>query len=81
MLQSLSGHSDQVKSVVVSPDGKTLFSASADKTIKIWRLYTGELLQTLTGHSSAVNCIAISPDGQFLVSGSSDKTIKIWHLS
>jgi hypothetical protein len=60
--------------------GQILVSASADKTIKIWRLDTGELLQTLNGHSAAVNSVAISPDGEFIVSGSSDKTIKIWQI-
>lgn len=60
--------------------GQILVSASADKTIKIWRLETGELLQTLNGHSAAVNSVAISPDGEFIVSGSSDKTIKIWQI-
>jgi WD40 repeat protein len=60
--------------------GQILVSGSADKTIKIWRLDTGELLQTLNGHSAAVNSVAISPDGEFIVSGSSDKTIKIWQI-
>jgi WD40 repeat protein len=107
VLYTLTGHSDEVKSVVVSPVsvspskmvgdrhnsnpygeamaqvqefGQILVSASADKTIKIWRLDTGELLQTLNGHSAAVNSVAITPDGEFIVSGSSDKTIKIWQI-
>ncbi|NET44740.1 WD40 repeat domain-containing protein [Okeania sp. SIO2B3] len=29
-------HSDKVKSLAVTPDGKTLISGSADKTVKIW---------------------------------------------
>ena len=34
---TLTGHSAKVNSMVFNPDGKTLFSGSEDKTIKIWR--------------------------------------------
>lgn len=77
---TLEGHSEAVKSVAISPDGKILTSGSADKTIKLWDVSTGELLHTLTGHSNWVKSIAISPDGQILASGSQDKTIKLWNL-
>jgi serine/threonine protein kinase len=77
----LAGHSSSVNHVVVSADGQTLVSASADKTIKIWNIATGQEIRTLRGHSSFVNYVAISPDGQTLISGSADNTIKIWNLS
>jgi len=73
----LSDHSDAVRAVAIS-DGQTLASASEDKTIKIWRLSTGELLRTLSGHSQGVWSVAISPDGQTVVSGGYDGTIKLW---
>ncbi|MEH1961164.1 MAG: serine/threonine protein kinase, partial [Nostoc sp.] len=37
-IRTLTGHSDWVESVAISPDGKTLVSGSGDRTIKIWRL-------------------------------------------
>lgn len=79
-INSLTDHSDTVNCVAISPDSQTLVSGSADKTIKIWNLYTGNRLRTLEEHSDTVNCVAISPDGQTLVSGGADKTIKIWNL-
>ena len=78
---TLTGHSNSVNSVAISPDGQILVSGSDDNTIKIWQLSTGQELRTLTGHSDSVNSVVISPDGQTVVSGSSDKTIKIWQLS
>ena len=81
LVKTLTGHSSFVNYLVISHDGKTLVSGSADKTIKIWDLTTGKEIRTLTGHSSYVNYLVISPDGQTLVSGSADKTIKIWDLA
>ncbi|MBV9390027.1 MAG: WD40 repeat domain-containing protein [Chroococcidiopsidaceae cyanobacterium CP_BM_ER_R8_30] len=79
--QTLVGHSGEVKSVAISPDGTILASGSTDNTIKIWRLSTGKQLQTLTRHSGEVRSVAISSDGTILISGSADNTIKIWRLS
>ena len=81
VVHTLTGHSDEVASVAITPDGLTLVSGSDDSTIKIWQLSTGRELRTLTGHSDEVASVAITPDGQTLVSGSWDNTIKIWQLS
>ncbi|MEH2421976.1 MAG: AAA-like domain-containing protein, partial [Nostoc sp.] len=76
----LEGHSDSVNSVVFSRDGKTLASASHDKTIKLWNLETGKEITTLRGHSDSVNSVVFSRDGKTLASASHDKTIKLWNL-
>ncbi|MEZ2246871.1 hypothetical protein [Microcoleus sp.] len=85
VVHTLTGHSESVYFLAITPDGQTLVSGSDNNTIKIWQLSTGQLLRTLTGHDTghdkAVRSLAISPDGQNIVSGSSDKTIKIWQLS
>ncbi|KOR30824.1 hypothetical protein TI04_03895 [Achromatium sp. WMS2] len=58
------GHTSSVESVAFSPDGTILASASADNTIKLWRVADGALLRTLTGgHTGWVNSVAFSPDG------------------
>ena len=79
LLHTLTGHSSYVYSVAFSPDGKTLASASADQTIKLWNL-EGQLLHTLTGHSQLVYSVAFSPDGKTLASASADDTIKLWTI-
>ena len=77
-LKNLTGHSESVLSVAVSPDGKYLASGSADKTLKIWDANIGKELRTLEGHSATVNSVCWSPDGKYLASGSKDNTVIIW---
>jgi WD40 repeat protein len=80
ILLTLKGHTSFVESVVFSPDGSRLASASFDRTIKIWDTASGQVLHTLKGHTSVVTSVAFSPDGRRLasVSGVGDQTIKVW---
>jgi WD40 repeat protein len=80
LLCTLSGHSDSVRAVAVTADGKRAISGSWDKTLKLWNLETGEELFTLKGHSHLVSAVAVTADGKRAISGSWDKTLKLWNL-
>jgi WD40 repeat protein len=74
------GHRDTIDCWVLSADGKTLASAYADNTVKVWEVVSGKNIATLGGHSKRVNLLAFSPDGKMLVSCGRDRTIKVWRI-
>jgi hypothetical protein len=79
LLHTLVGHSDWVRAVAFSPDGKYAISASRDKTLKVWNWQTGQEVRTLEGHSDWVRAVAFSPDGKYAISASFDFTLKVWN--
>ena len=76
------GHTDQVYTLALSADGKTLASGGADRQMKLWNPATGEHLRTLKNdkfkpkvesfptpsHPGFVQAVAFGNDGKSLVS-------------
>jgi WD40 repeat protein len=79
--QTLIGHTGEINTLAVTPDGKLAVSGSTDNTLKVWDLHSGTELLTLTGHSDGVRAVAITPDGKQVISASGDTTLKVWDLA
>jgi len=74
---TLIGHTDHINALVISEDGKILYSGSGDSNINVWDLLEKTCIRTLTGHVHNVNSLAITPG--FIISGSADGTVKCWN--
>lgn len=71
-------HVDAVTALAVSPDGALLYSASWDRSLKVWRAGDFRCLESVpAAHDDAVNALVASPDGH-VYTGSADKKIKAW---
>ncbi|MFZ5827660.1 MAG: WD40 repeat domain-containing protein [Bacillota bacterium] len=80
MIAEIKGHRDSVLCAAFSPNGDTLASGSADKTIRVWRTEDGSLTRTITT-PEPVYAIAFSPDGEFLAAGLKSRTIQFWRVA
>ena len=73
------GHTQRVRSVKMSRNGKLLVSGSNDGTAMIWDLENKKKpLHKLAGHTFWVNSVDISGDGALVVTGSDDCTAMLW---
>jgi G protein beta subunit-like protein len=74
-------HDTYTLKCLISPDGKTLATASADRTVKLWHLPDLTLDKVLAKHQRWVHDISFSADSSYLVSASSDSSARLWDLS
>uniref|UniRef100_A0A803QS95 Uncharacterized protein n=1 Tax=Cannabis sativa TaxID=3483 RepID=A0A803QS95_CANSA len=71
-------HVDAVSALVLSHDNSLLYSASWDRSFKIWRTTDFKCLESVSNaHDDAINDVALSYDGH-VYTGSADRKIKVW---
>lgn len=64
-LKTIQGHSDWVRDVSPSFDGRWLVSASNDQSVRIWDASSGEPKATMMGHTHVVECCVFAPPSSY----------------
>lgn len=82
--QSIPAHNYAIYSIVLYPEKNLFFTASRDKTIKMWDLRSLKVIQRIDrltgGHKNSVNTLLLNKEENKLLSAGDDKSIIIWEL-
>ncbi len=73
-VRRFAGHRRAVTGLALSPDGKTLYSSSMDRSVRAWTVADGKerrvkQFEQTPEFSSGVEALAVSPDGKTLAVG------------
>jgi len=81
VLQKMSGHTDAVNQIELTPDSKFLVSCSNDKTAVIWDIANAKPLRKFIGHNWKVTGFSISSDSRYLLTGCNDGEAILWDMT
>ncbi|KAI5066650.1 hypothetical protein GOP47_0019274 [Adiantum capillus-veneris] len=72
-------HVDTISMLAVggTPTDPILYSASWDRTIKVWNISDFTCMESFKAHDDAINALVVAPNG-FLYTASADAKVKVW---
>jgi WD domain, G-beta repeat len=78
--RKFNGHTEEIKSVALSHDGRYAASGSRDQTVRVYDLSAKETKEThlIRGHTKEVWAVAFHPNHRQLFSASWDATVRLW---
>ncbi|KAK9460712.1 WD40-repeat-containing domain protein [Lipomyces oligophaga] len=79
-LRTFTQHRDAVLGLVFRRGTHTLYSSSADRTVKSWSIDGLAYVETLFGHQDAISDIASLAEERCITAGSRDRTIRLWKI-
>ncbi|XP_051124136.1 protein JINGUBANG-like [Andrographis paniculata] len=70
-------HADAISCLSINEDNRLLYSASWDKTFKVWKLDSSKCVESVKAHDDAVNSVVAGANGM-VYTASADGTVKAW---
>ncbi len=78
LVGELRGHTQQIKDLQFTRDGRRLVSVSWDKSVRVWDVMNHRTLQVILGPFVTA---ALSPGDDIVATGSSNGDVGLWNLS
>lgn len=70
-------HADAISCMSMDEESGLLYSASWDRTFKVWRVDNSRCIESVNAHDDAVNAIAVGGGGM-VYTGSADGVVRVW---
>ncbi|GLU22245.1 hypothetical protein SLE2022_383340 [Rubroshorea leprosula] len=70
-------HMGPITSLAINISDNIFYSASLDKTVKVWRISDLKCIETIPAHSEPINAVTVTDDG-VLYTASDDATVRVW---
>jgi WD40 repeat protein len=80
-LDILTAHTQAVKTLAFSLDGKLLATAGDDGLIIIWDVDCRKIVRTISAHRWTISSLSFMADGATLISASWDGNVKFWDVN
>ena len=80
LLSTLRGHTDDIYDICNMGESH-IITGSADNTVRMWDIRSGECSQILKGHTGSVYCVHLHSKSGYLLTGSDDHTVRIWDIT
>ncbi|MVO85233.1 helix-turn-helix domain-containing protein [Streptomyces sp. p1417] len=77
----LSGHADEVSSVVFSPDGRTLATGGDEGAVRLWNTANGKAYASITAAEGMSGHVAFSPDSKIVASSDAASVVRLWDVA
>ncbi|MCO5563480.1 hypothetical protein L7F22_017122 [Adiantum nelumboides] len=71
-------HTDTISALSLRKAQQVLYSASWDKTVKVWRMADLKCVESISAHDDAINALAVCDKSGVLYTGSADGKVKAW---
>jgi WD40 repeat protein len=79
--QVLEGHGKDVGCLAFSPGGRLLATGSADHTVCVWNMDTGQVRNRFFFPLTEARALSFSPDGKTLAGGNELGKVVLWHVA